>query len=150
MRHGIAADEADEGDAARPLTARGRERTLEVVAGLERLKLKGDHVYTSPLRRAIETASLLGPINRGGVTVLPELGAPPSPGLLAELTYDRAILVGHMPWLAELCGIVTLGVPEGGAALDWRKGGVAWLVGDLRPAGMALRAFLPPRILRHP
>ncbi|MEY3734982.1 MAG: hypothetical protein RLZZ624_40, partial [Cyanobacteriota bacterium] len=68
LRHGIAEarapvppqdpHEARRRDAARCLTERGRQRTQAVLQRLVALGFAGDHLLTSPLQRAVETAEL--------------------------------------------------------------------------------------------
>ena len=61
FRHGIAVDaenwKAD--DATRPLTPEGSVRTKQGAHGLSRLKVQPDHVFSSPLVRARQTADLV-------------------------------------------------------------------------------------------
>lgn len=159
IRHAIAVERipgaSDEEDAARPLTGRGRRRFEKVVRGLERIDLWCDAVLYSPRRRAAETAELLAPIVRGSIAdvsrATPHLAGPPRAELLSEIAADaaeRTALVGHEPWLSELVALLVSGTTQVADALPLRKGGVAWLDGAIAPAGMQLRALLPPRVLR--
>jgi phosphohistidine phosphatase len=154
VRHELAAPASPElDDAARPLTARGRKRARKLARGLSALELRFDRLYHSPLLRALETAEALHPLVDGETRVSAELAAAPSRALLDELEGERAVLVGHEPWLSELIAWLVLGWQvietdrsDGSFALE--KGGVAWLHGEPEPGGMTLRALLPPRTLR--
>lgn len=155
IRHAIAVergeDDTDEEDAARPLTKRGRRRFARAAQGLERLGLDVERLLHSPWRRAVETAELLAPLVRGEARATRALTTSPRAELLAELSAPgdaRVAVVGHEPWLGELVGLLTCGATTHGDALRLKKGGVAWLEGTPTPAGMRLRALLPPRLLR--
>lgn len=160
VRHAIAADHpdgpapdrlpsgVDPADAARPLTGRGARRFEDEVRGLHRAGIRFDRLFHSPLLRAVETAERLEPLLRGESVVTPLLVEPPDDRLLRTLSGDSVAIVGHQPWLGELLGLLVFGTREAGAALQWKKGGVAWLEGEPTPAGMRLRAFWPPQSLR--
>ena len=160
IRHAVAADQPDSpvpdglppsvdpADAARPLTGRGARRFEDQVRGLGRTGVRFDRLFHSPLLRAVETAELLEPVLRGTSTVTPHLAAPPGEALLATLEGERVAAVGHQPWLGELLGLLTMGTREAGAAFEWKKGGIAWLEGSPVPAGMRVRGFFTPRLLR--
>ncbi len=63
VRHGIAEGYAAGGDAERALTEEGRTKIAEVAAGLARAGVEIDHLYSSPLLRARQTAEILaGPL----------------------------------------------------------------------------------------
>lgn len=60
IRHGIAAERGTYlNDEERPLTAKGRKRTISVAGRLLSIGLKLDLVLTSPLIRASQTAKIL-------------------------------------------------------------------------------------------
>ncbi len=160
IRHAAAADTPDgpvpaglpEGvdpaDAARPLTSRGARKFSAVVRGLARADITFDRLYHSPLLRAVQTAELLDGLLAGESVVTPHLAAPPSELSLRTFTGECVGMVGHQPWLGDLLGLLLLGTPEAGRGFDWKKGGVAWLEGELTPGGMLLRGFWAPRMLR--
>ena len=50
--------------------------------------------------------------------------------------------------MSDLLAWLITGSPSAGAMFAFKKGGVAWLDGPLRPGGMVLRAYLPPKVLR--
>jgi hypothetical protein len=67
---------------------------------------------------------------------------------------DFPALVGHEPHLSQLAAWLTLdgATHEAIARADLfrlQKGGVVHLAGDLRPGGMTLIGFLPPRLLER-
>lgn len=154
VRHAIAAERGPEwpDDRKRPLTARGIERFREVVAGLARLRVALDHVYTSPLVRAAQTADLLA-AGLGGapVTILDPLAPGHEPaatlaGLAKIARRPRLALVGHEPDLGALAAHLIAAA----GSLPFKKGGVCRIDLDglpLRRPG-TLIWFLPPRVLR--
>jgi phosphohistidine phosphatase len=150
VRHAIA-EEALPGqpDDTRPLSPQGVERFREVVKGLKRLNLRFDRLYHSPKLRAVQTADLLGPLLDGESEVTPYLAEPPGPKLLRAVQGETVALVGHEPWMSQLCALLTLGDSQAGRSFVFKKGGVAHLGGEPKPGGMRLLALLTPRILRR-
>ena len=135
-------------DAERPLTRQGRERFAQAVAGMQRLGIRLRQVYHSPWLRAAETAALLAPVLQGDLLPTQALARPPEADILHEIEETSTALVGHEPWMSELLAWLITGSPASGAMFAFKKGGVAWLEGQLRPGGMVLRAYLPPKVLR--
>ena len=149
IRHAIAAPRSPAlPDAERPLTGQGRERFTQAVAGMQRLGIRLRQVHHSPWLRAVETAALLAPVLQGDLLPTQALARPPEATLLDEIDQTPAALVGHEPWMSDLLALLITGSPTGGAMFAFKKGGVAWLDGPLRPGGMVLRAYLPPKVLR--
>src|SRR5262245_60881229 len=90
VRHAIAAERGNDwpDDDKRPLTARGVARFEESVAGLVRLDVAVDEIFTSPLIRARQTAELLaaGLAGKPPVKVLDVLAPGHAPGsVMAQL-----------------------------------------------------------------
>lgn len=149
IRHAIAAPRHPMlPDAERPLTRQGRERFTQVVNGLQRLNIRLRQANHSPWLRAVETAVLLAPVLKGDLLSTQALARPPDATLLHEIDQTPAALVGHEPWMSELLAWLITGSPAAGSMFAFKKGGVAWLEGPLRPGGMVLRAYLPPKVLR--
>jgi phosphohistidine phosphatase len=148
IRHAIAAEKSDPAfDHARPLTGKGRKRFEGVVRGLDALGIRFDRVYHSPWVRALQTAELCRPIG-GELVMLDALAAPPKGELYDALRGDSIALVGHEPWMGELCSELVTGRRDLGAQFQFRKGGVAHLTGVAHPSGAALVALYPPGVLR--
>src|SRR5262245_47630716 len=156
VRHAIAAERGEEwpDDSKRPLTEAGINRFREAVEGLAWLEVGIDEIFTSPLVRAKQTATLLahGLGNKTAVKTLDAL----APGHLAkqvitELSraakYHRIALVGHEPGLGELAAHL-IGSPR---ALPFKKGGVCHIsiqgLASRRPGELVW--FLPPKVLRR-
>ena len=156
VRHAIAADrgKAWPDDNERPLTARGIERFRTAAIGIAQLNVFVDEVWSSPLRRARQTADLLASAlpDTPSVNILNAL----SPGLAASAVMGnvqqvamapRLALVGHEPDLGELAAYLL----SAGEPLPFRKGGACLIsVGSLAPPFHSrLQWFLPPRVLRQ-
>ncbi len=153
-------------DFERPLTDEGRRRFSASVAGFIDVGLELDVVLHSPLVRALQTAELLAPMIFGDEPrehIHSLAGLAQAPGLelfesIAETALEargtqadsaRIGLVGHEPWMSELCALALTSRRESVYALPFKKGGVALLQGLVRPGALQLKAFIPPRIARH-
>jgi phosphohistidine phosphatase len=149
VRHAVAeAKKSDLPDAARALTAKGRDRFVKAVKGLERLGVRFDRMYHSPKLRAVETAEALVPLLDGETIVTPHLASAPSPKLLDEVKGERVALVGHDPYLSSLVAWLVVGQKDKGRKFPMKKGGVIVLDGELRPGAMRLVASCTPKALR--
>jgi phosphohistidine phosphatase len=156
VRHAIAAQRSDEwpDDSKRPLTQAGINRFKEAVEGLGWLGVDIDEVFTSPLVRAKQTATLLanGLGNKTSVKTLDALAPGHSPQqVMNELSRSakqhRIALVGHEPGLGELAAHL-IGSPR---AIPFRKGGVCHVTiqGLTSRHPGELIWFLPPKVLRR-
>jgi phosphohistidine phosphatase len=156
LRHAEAEEEAESGgDEARPLTARGRERTRAAAGGLRALGLRFDAVLTSPLLRASQTADLIADeyANNPPPQVLPALTPDVSPReALAALTqfarYEEVLVVGHEPQLGKLAGLLL--ASDGAVAIRLKKGACVALElpKAIEPGAAELRWMLTQRQLR--
>jgi phosphohistidine phosphatase len=149
LRHGIAEERSPERvDAERALTAAGRSRTAAVVAQLKRLELDCAALFSSPLRRARQTADLAC---AGGLAPAVQLAEGLAPGgdpwpLLSRATgQERLALVGHEPDLGLLAAAL-IGAAPGAVVL--KKAGVALLQLESSPGSPRPRAQL--RLLMGP
>lgn len=157
IRHAAAADpHVDGSDAARPLTPRGRSSFRRAVDGLRALDVRFDLVLHSPLLRAVQTADLCAPLLAGETRVSTALAEPPGEALLALLdpALDSIALVGHEPYLSQLCAWLVTGwqvhdSPGRPGAFEMKKGAVAWLAGTPSPGAFALRGLWAPRVLKR-
>lgn len=110
MRHAHAVDASEwaHGGDTRPLTQKGRDRARRVGQGLARLDAPPTLIVSSPLDRALQTATIVGQELGVSVAVSEAIG----PGLdLARLNLalstapedQRPLIVGHEP---DLTGLV--------------------------------------------
>ena len=140
-------------DRERPLTTEGAGRFNRIARHLALLLPEVDAVWSSPLRRAWQTAEILE--KKGGWPAPQELRAL-EPGiatvevteLLGRETAGRLVLVGHEPTLSELITHLTAG-PGDRAILEMKKGGAALLSFPAEPkAGDGVLLWLlPPRVV---
>jgi phosphohistidine phosphatase len=122
IRNAIALDPAPgQSDDARPLSEEGIQKFSEVVRGLKRLGVRLDRLYHSPKLRAIQTAELLVPLLEGETEVTPYLADQPSLELLQTLQGSSVALVGHEPWMSDLCAWLLTG-QRGGERFAFKKG----------------------------
>ncbi|HEV3112224.1 MAG TPA: phosphohistidine phosphatase SixA [Candidatus Binataceae bacterium] len=156
IRHGMAEDHNPAGDAERALTPKGRLRMAEEAKSLRDLKVRPEIILTSPLRRAVETATIVAQ-ELGGLRVehLRELGSGPygPADILAALqpykNLKEIALVGHLPGLAELASFMLTGSTSA-CQIELKKGAVACL--EQAPIQGQDRFVLiwlqPPKVLR--
>jgi phosphohistidine phosphatase len=140
LRHGDAEAPPGVPDADRQLTEKGRRQSLSAGRALARLNLGFEAIYTSPRRRALDTAHLAA----GALGLAPHVHQPLHGGftaahaleLLAGAGADaRLLLVGHETDFSELVHDLT------GGRVDLKKGGIAAL--RVPPAELAV--LLRPR-----
>lgn len=156
VRHALAEDHNAAGDAQRALTPKGRLRMAEEAKGLRDLKVQPEIILTSPLRRALETATILAE-ELGGIRLeqLRELGAGPygPADILAALrpynNLKEIALVGHQPGLGELASFMLTGSTSD-CRIDLKKGAVVCLeeVPSQGQDRFVLIWSLPPKVLR--
>ena len=144
LRHGIAVDIAEldfAGDAARPLTPKGRRQLRKVAAALRAMKVKFDTLLSSPLVRTQQTTEVIAT----------ELKFKSKPGFSYELrpggsaekliqqinalkpVPENLLLVGHEPDLSELLSLLVTGYAGGG--FSFKKAGLAKLEVEKLSAG---------------
>ncbi len=154
VRHAIAEERGDAypDDTQRPLSRKGVAKFRKVVAGLANLGVSVDHILTSPLVRARQTADLLGEHLRGHASIA-EIDALTPGGTFQALTrelqactqFASIALVGHEPSIGELAArLIGLRAP-----LEFKKGGVCRVdLEALPPTGPGhLRWFATPKML---
>lgn len=150
LRHGIAEDsETWKGDdAERPLTRVGCERMEREAKTFADLDLAPDAILTSPLVRAKQTAEIAAAALKKRAIEDRRLAPGFDTKRLAQILQDRAgadsvMLVGHEPDMSE-----TIGRIAGGANVDLKKGGLAY-VEMQNPSSLSgvLVWLLPPKVL---
>jgi phosphohistidine phosphatase len=158
MRHAEAGNRlpAQARDAERSLTAKGKEELEDVARALSRLKMRPDHIVSSPLKRSRETASIVAKAlkERDKVEIWDELKPEGSKQelfkRLSKLKPESSVLcIGHEPYLTQVINEVMghQGVPR----IVLRKGGLARLsIKAFHPKVEGeLRWLLTPRLLKR-
>ena len=150
MRHGIAVKRHQGVDhPERCLTPLGLARTFEVCCRLRDLGFSSERLYSSPYRRAHETAELAV---KSGMAPEVEIASCLQPGgdpwSLVQRLKGSCLFVGHEPDLSLLAAEL-IGSRSGGLRL--RKAGLCHLRWDephQDPRGVAqLQGLLRPRLL---
>jgi len=154
LRHGEAGNRMTvvEEDSERPLTMEGRAEMQKIAKSLKAVGLQTNQIYTSPLKRARETAEITAKIlNIPTLEEWDELKPDGSKTALyrklARLEQNsRLILVGHEPYLTSLIGEI-IGTTSPKVVL--KKGGVARVrITSFTPRiSGELRWLLTPKII---
>jgi phosphohistidine phosphatase len=158
MRHAEAGQSmtARAQDAERPLTAEGKDELEDVARALSRLKIEPDHIISSPLKRARETAGIVakGLKKRDKVEIWDELKPEGSKQelytRLSKLKHEDTVLcVGHEPYLTQMINEV-MG-HQGSPGILLKKSGLARLsIKTFSPKVEGeLRWLLTPRLLKR-
>jgi phosphohistidine phosphatase len=160
IRHAIAEDREEfaksgKPDEQRPLTRAGRRKMKEAAKGLRRAVRTIDHLATSPLVRAAQTAEIVSDTwGIGGAEVIPALAPEARPEALAEWAaahtgHDVVAVVGHEPHLSSLATWLLSGQSD--SRIDMKKGGACLIDmgSELRPGSGTLLWLVTPRLLRR-
>ncbi len=131
VRHADAMSAADAlrsntDDFDRPLTDKGVRQMREAAQQLARIAPEPRRILHSPLRRAVQTATLLGEVWPSAVLVQCDALVPPVDGaqVLGALgDAGDAVLVGHEPELGKLAAWLMTGTAE--PLFSFKKGGAA-------------------------
>lgn len=142
-------------DTLRPITRKGREIHAEVSRLLRRGKFIPGVIYTSPWKRAAQTAQILArEMGKKGLKPKPAPSLADAPDLDA-ISRDLAgaeglkvvAVVGHEPWLSSLASLLLTGEPHR-ISIDFPKSGVLGIETDAIQAGAGmLRFFLRPKFV---
>ncbi len=140
-------------DFDRPLTPRGHKTAKRLANFLLELKPRYEMLISSPLVRAIETAEALRPVCEKPKQLMqivdelaPDVG---KPWLVAEvlrrLNPASAILVGHLPDMAELAAWL---IGSDTPALEFRKGTACSLeiTAAVQPGTASCQWHIPAKI----
>jgi phosphohistidine phosphatase len=129
MQHGEA--QPKDVDPTRPLTERGRQEVQRVATFAERFGLKVNQIRHSGKTRAEQTANILSEALSppGGVVAVSGLAPlddvqPVADGLARE--QQPVMLVGHLPFMARLTGLLVTGNPDR-SVVQFRNGGIVCL-----------------------
>jgi len=115
VQHGEA--EPKSVNSTRPLTAQGRHEVEQVAAFAARLGLEVGQIRHSGKTRAEQTAAILGEALSPpeGVVAVSNLAPKDDVAPVAEALANEpqpVMLVGHLPFLARLAGLLVTGNPE--------------------------------------
>ncbi|MDQ3691787.1 MAG: histidine phosphatase family protein [Chloroflexota bacterium] len=146
LRHGEAGSPRATDDEARELSPQGVDALRSAAPLWRRLNLRPDLVISSPLPRALQTASLLCEALGGDPTADDRLRPGASWGDMARAMAEtpgarRVTFVGHEPDLSSAICMLT-----GAASVRMRKGGLACVefYGVPEPGGGEIAWLLDP------
>jgi phosphohistidine phosphatase len=141
-------------DSKRPLDKEGKKHCLQLAHVLNALDIQFDLIVSSPLKRCLQTASLVGTETGYEAQILHSTALAPTATLrdFQKLLHDCAkaenlLVVGHNPNLTNFLG--SLLVPASAVttpSIRLRKGTLARLSLSRRPA--TLQGLLDPRTIR--
>ena len=131
VQHGEAKSKAE--DPQRPLTELGRDEVQRVAVFAAKAGLKVGQIRHSGKRRAEETASILAEHLSPAEGVLAVPGLAPMDDvrpIVQALQEETAplMLVGHLPFMNRLAGLVVTGDPDR-SVVRFRMGGIVCLEG---------------------
>jgi len=138
-------------DAKRGLVKEGKEQCMLMARALNALKAPIEVIVSSPLKRALQTAQLVG--TELGYDAKVEIGPALAPSgdftgfqaLLAKYSDREGILaVGHNPNIFQFLGRLITG--NGGASIRMRKASIARV--DLENHPPRLQMLIDPRTAR--
>jgi phosphohistidine phosphatase len=149
-------------DRKRPLDKEGKRQCLQLADVLNSMKLQFDLIVSSPLKRCMQTASLVGTETGYEAQIVPSAALAPDATfaqfrkLLNEFAeYENLLLVGHNPNLTTFVGSLLIpaancpAMEAGGnglAPLRLRKGSLARI--NLTRGPATLQWLLDPRTVR--
>lgn len=159
VRHGAAVDIGTAGiqhDADRTLSDTGREKTAQAARGMRAAGCAPEVILSSPLVRARETAEIVarGLEFEGEIAetelLTPEADPRQVVTFLNKQVHRDAMLVGHMPNVADLASCLLVG-EEGTLNIEFKKAACACVEfdGHVGEGTGSLKWYLPPRVLRR-
>jgi phosphohistidine phosphatase len=138
-------------DVKRPLDKEGKQQCILVGSFLSALNVQLDRVVSSPLKRALQTASLVG--TETGYESKIEISDALAPEATVQkfqdlvrslMKYENVLVVGHNPNLTNFFGSIL--APSGRVNARLRKGAIARI--DCTRLPGILHWLVDPRILR--
>ena len=140
-------------DLKRPLDKEGKQYCLHLSHVLNAMKLQFDLVVASPLKRSLQTASLIGNETGYEAPILISNALAPAAALIEfqkllrdSRNYENVLLVGHNPNISSFLGAIMVPDSAPPAAIRLRKGSLARLSLTTGPA--TLQWLLDPRTVR--
>ena len=155
LRHGEAGRSSRlPGDSKRSLTNEGKQEIMDLSYGLQTLEIKFDHIFSSPLVRAKQTAEIVVKSikYKGKIEELdslrPEGNRLEFYSILSKLKQDSVVLVvGHEPYLSEM---ISEGISQSSCRINLKKAGLARMriLSTLPKIKGELRWLLTPKLLK--
>ncbi len=154
VRHALAADRDDAQfplDADRPLVAKGKRTQARMSRRLARLGYAPSVVFSSPWKRAWQTAGILARETGAGKkqrVACPALAQDTNLAAIAEAVGARPpdeiiALVGHEPWLGEIASVLLTGSASR-LSIRFEKSGVMGIEAPTISAAAGRLVFFTP------
>ena len=140
-------------DVKRPLDKEGKKHSLQLAYVLNALNIQFDLIISSPLKRSLQTAAMIGtetgyeaPIQQSEA-LAPSATLRDFQKLLREISNrENVLVVGHNPNITTFLGSLLVPASSPEAKIRLRKGSIARVVLTRGPA--TLQALLDPRTVR--
>lgn len=140
-------------DVKRPLDKEGKRHCMQLAQVLNAMDIQFDLIISSPLKRSLQTASLIGTETGYETPILQTTSLAPAATLkdfqklLQEhRESENVLVVGHNPNLSNFLGALLVPAASSPAQIRLRKGTIARLSLTRGPA--TLQAMLDPRVVR--
>lgn len=148
VQHGEAKAESE--DSTRPLTDRGAETVRRVAAWASQAGVTVAQIRHSGKRRAGQTAEILAEQLRPGKGVIAVEGLRPNDdvrAMAATLTGESepVMLVGHLPFLSRLAGLLVAGEPDA-VIVRFKNSGIVCL--HRQEERWSIDWAMPPELVR--
>jgi phosphohistidine phosphatase len=140
-------------DVKRPLDKEGKKHSLQLAYVLNALNIQFDLIISSPLKRSLQTAAMIGtetgyeaPIQQSEA-LAPSASVKDFLKLLRGISnHENVLVVGHNPNLTTFLGSLLVPASSPEAKIRLRKGSIARVVLTRGPA--TLQTLLDPRTVR--
>ena len=142
-------------DAKRPLDKEGKRHCLQLAHVLNALDVQFDLIVSSPLKRCLQTASLIGTETGYEAQMLQSKALAPS-GTLRDFNAllkesgkaENLLVVGHNPNLTNFIGALLVPAASAPASVRLRKGTIARLSLNSTRGPAILQGLIDPRTVR--
>jgi phosphohistidine phosphatase len=134
LRHAIAIPRGTGGykDENRPLTKDGIRKMREIAQGMRQLEVDFDHIVTSPLLRARQTAEIAAKAFDHDIEIWKSLDPSEDPhqlvSALRKSNDKNILLVGHEPHLSQFISVLISGGSD--LQVEFKKGGLCKVSSD--------------------
>ena len=140
-------------DLKRPLDKEGKQYCLQLAHVLQAMKIHFDAIFSSPLKRALQTAVLTGTENgfeaavQQTTSLAPSATIPDFHTLLQDVQpFENVLLVGHSPNIESFLGSLLVTNGSAPARVRLRKGSLARV--SIQRDSKTLMWMLDPRTVR--
>jgi phosphohistidine phosphatase SixA len=156
LRHGDANSDSKKitDDSKRSLTEAGIKEIENVCRFFEEFDIKIDHIFSSPLKRAKQTAQIILKDQRAKMTEIEELKPEGNPDdtckKIIKQNHSSILVVGHNPLLVDIINHITSSQKQIASNISLKTGGLAKIkITSVEPRLTGhLEWLLAPKIIR--